>query len=160
MPLEPLDASRFGFVGSCFVCDEANPRGLQVPFFHDTDRELVVAMFELPQEFSGAPTYVHGGATLALLDEGMAWASLALRGKFAVTKETTARFDAPVRVGRPHRLEARIMGSDDRTITTEAVVLDLQGRGCATATATMVITDLDQLNDSRIPEDEGTDSVR
>jgi len=90
--VERLDASRFGFDSRCFVCNPDNPRGLQVPFFHDTDAEVVLAELELPADFSGAPTYVHGGATLALIDEGMAWATIALRGKFAVTQETSARF--------------------------------------------------------------------
>lgn len=158
MPLEPLDASRFGFDSSCFVCNPENPRGLQVPFFHDTDRDLVVAMFELPGDFSGAPTYVHGGATLALLDEGMAWATIALGGKFAVTQETTARFDWPVRIGRPYRLEARVLASDDRRIETEAVVLDVKGRGCVTATATMVVLDLDRASDAVGTEVTGEDA--
>ena len=158
MPLEPLDASRFGFDSSCFVCNPANPRGLQIPFFHDTDRDLVVAMFELPVDFSGAPTYVHGGATLALLDEGMSWATIALRSKFAVTQETKARFEWPVRIGRPYRLEARATASDNRTIATEAVVLDVRGRTCVTANATMVVLDMGQATDAVGAEITGEDS--
>lgn len=148
MPVERLDASRFGFDSLCFVCDATNARGLRVPFFHDTETDVVFAELEAPIELSGAPTLVHGGATLALIDEAMAWATIAIGGKFAFTKETSAQFDWPVRIGRPYRVEARIRESDTRRYITEAVVLDAKGRACVTATATMVIVDLDQATDA------------
>ena len=147
MPVERLDASRWGFDSLCFVCDTTNARGLQVPFFHDTDADLVFAEFELPAEFSGAPTLVHGGATLALIDEAMSWATIAIGGKFAFTKETSARFDWPVRLDRPYRLEARITAADERRFEVDAVVLDAKGRACVSATATMSILDLGQATD-------------
>ena len=148
MTIERLDASRFGFDSRCFVCNAHNPRGLQVPFFHDTDASLVFAELTLDEHFSGAPTYVHGGATLALLDEAMAWATIAIRGRFCVTQETSARFDWPVRIGRPYRIEARVGDADDRRMTTDAVVLDAKGRSCVTATATMVVLDLEQAKEA------------
>jgi acyl-coenzyme A thioesterase PaaI-like protein len=146
--IEPLEASRFGFDSRCFVCERANPRGLQIPFFHDTDAELVFATFDLPPEFSGAPTLVHGGVTLALIDEAMSWATIALGGKFAYTGETAARFEWPVRLGRSYRVEARLVDRSARRMTTEAAVLDAKHRPCVTASATMVVLDLDQAADA------------
>jgi uncharacterized protein (TIGR00369 family) len=144
MALERLEAARFGFDSSCFVCNPENERGLRVPFFHDTDRDVIVAEFTLDEHFSGAPTLVHGGATLALMDEGMAWATIAIGGKFAVTRETSASFDWPVRLGRAYRLEARITEQDAKRMLTEVVVLDDKERPCVRGKATMVILDLDQ----------------
>jgi uncharacterized protein (TIGR00369 family) len=144
LTVERLDASRFGFDSRCFVCNDSNPRGLQVPFFEDTDAGIVFADFELPAEFSGAPTLLHGGVTLALMDEAMAWATIALANAFAYTGETTARFQWPVRVGRPYRVEARVVDEAERRITTEANVLDAKRRVCVTATAAMVVLDPDQ----------------
>ena len=158
MTIERLDASRFGFDSSCFVCNTTNARGLQVPFFHDTDAGLVFAEFELPAEFSGAPTYVHGGATLALIDEGMSWATIAIAGKFAFTQETSARFEWPVRIGRPYRLEARVGEADGRRITTNSVVNDGKGRTCVSATATMSVLDLGQATDAIGTEIAGEDT--
>jgi len=137
--IERLENSRWGFGSKCFVCEPANPRGLQVPFSHDTDRGVVFADFTLGPEFSGAPTYVHGGATLALMDEGMSWATIALSKKFAFTKETSATFEWPVRVDRPYRLEVRVVDEDERRILTEAVVLDAKQRPCVTARAKMAV---------------------
>ena len=148
MSVERLDASRFGFDSRCFVCDGANPRGLQVPFFEDTDAGVVFADFELPAEFSGAPTLVHGGVTLALIDEAMSWATIALAGKFAFTQHTAADFAWPVRLGRPYRLEARLAETTDRRITVDAVVLDAKARPCVTAQATMAVLDLEQATDA------------
>lgn len=148
MAIDRFEASRFGFDSRCFVCEPANPRGLQVPFFHDTDAEVVFATFDLPAEFSGAPTLVHGGVTLALIDEAMSWATIALGGKFAYTGETSARFEWPVRLGRSYRVEARLVDRADRRMTTDAAVLDSKRRPCVTASATMVVLDLDQAADA------------
>jgi acyl-coenzyme A thioesterase PaaI-like protein len=139
MPIEALQNRRWGFDTNCFVCNPDNVRGLQVPFFHDTDGGYVFADFTLPSDFSGAPTYVHGGATLALIDEGMSWATIALATKFAFTRQTTATFDWPVRIGRQYRLEVRVTHQDERRIITDAVVLDEKGRPCVTAQADMAV---------------------
>ncbi len=148
MAIERLEASRFGFDSRCFVCEPANPRGLQIPFFHDTDADVVFATFELPSEFSGAPTLVHGGVTLALIDEAMSWATIAIGHKFAYTGETSARFVWPVRLGRSYRVEASLADRAERRIVTEAAVLDAKGRACVTATATMIVLDLEQATDA------------
>jgi acyl-coenzyme A thioesterase PaaI-like protein len=139
MAVERLENSRWSFESNCFVCEPANSRGMQVPFSHDTDRGVVFADFTLGAEYSGAPTYVHGGATLALMDEGMSWATIALSEKFAFTRETNAVFDWPVRVDRPYRLEVRVVEEDERRILTEAVVLDAKRRPCVTARAEMAV---------------------
>ncbi len=148
MDVERLDASKFGFDSRCFVCDTENSRGLRVPYFHDSDRSVVYAEFELGDEFSGAPTLVHGGATLALIDEGMSWATIAISERFAFTKETNARFDWPIRLGRGYRLEVRVTSADTSRIHTEAVVLDAKSRACVTATAVMAVLDVGQAADA------------
>src|SRR5687768_3028436 len=96
----------WGFDSNCFVCEPKNPSGLQLPFFHDTEREVVEAEFTLDDRFSGAPTLVHGGLSLAILDEAQAWATIAIGHRFAFTVETTSRFLASVRLGHTYRVEA------------------------------------------------------
>lgn len=145
---ERLDASRFGFDSSCFVCDDRNPRGLRVPFFCDADAGLVFADFDLPAEFSGAPTLVHGGVTLALVDEAMSWATIALSQRFAYTQKLEVEFQWSVRLGQPYRVEARIAAPGERRITTAATVTDSKGRPCVTASATMAVLDLGQASEA------------
>ena len=144
MTREPLTNDRWGFASQCFVCEAKNPTGLRIPFFHDTEAGLVVADFTLTEAFSGAPNYVHGGVVLAILDEAMAWATIALLAKFAVTTRTTTTFARPIRVGAEHRVEASVTDNDEGAIATEARIFDVQGRLCATANATFAALDLRQ----------------
>ena len=148
MTLRRLDNGRWSFASNCFVCEPSNQRGLRVPFFHDDEADCVFATFTLDEHYSGAPSYVHGGVTLALLDEAMSWATIALARRFAVTAETTATFDWPVRVGREYRIEAQLACGDDRRITTAASVLDAKGRRCVTARADMAVLSATQAGDA------------
>ncbi len=136
--MHPLHNRDWGFETNCFVCEPANPTGLRVPFMHDEQGKRVVAPFNLSNDFSGAPQYVHGGLVLALMDEAMAWAAIALAHKIAMTRSSTAAFDRPVRVGRDYEVEARLTSIADDRIDAEATVHDAKGRVCALATGVFV----------------------
>ena len=138
MPLRALDSAAFGFPTNCFVCDPANARGLRLSFVADDEAGLVAAEFSLGEEFSGAPQYVHGGVVLAVVDDAMAWAAIALAGRFAVVRETTTTFEHGVRLGRPHRVEARIESSTERILHTSARVVNGEGKRCARSKARLV----------------------
>ena len=114
----------WGFETNCFVCEPTNERGLQLAFFHDDERDTVTADFELTDEFSGAPTLVHGGVTLAVMDEAMAWACIAIGRQWAVTTETTTRFHRAVRVGSRYHVEARIGEHDGESMRAHARLFD------------------------------------
>lgn len=139
MAVRPLTNITWGFESSCFVCEPDNPRGLGVPFFHDEEAGLVTAEFRLGAEFSGAPHYVHGGVLLAMLDEAMAWAAIAVAGRFAVVQSTATTFDRPVRIDEPHRLEASIQEHTDTAVTARAHISDAADRRCAEARARLVV---------------------
>lgn len=134
-----LHNADWGFESSCFVCEPRNDGGLQIPFHHDRVREVVFATFNLGDRFSGAPSYVHGGITLAVLDEAMAWAAIAIGGRFAVTVDTTTRFSRPVLVGKDYSVEARLTSQTDDEIGAAAQVSSAAGKVCATATATFAV---------------------
>jgi acyl-coenzyme A thioesterase PaaI-like protein len=138
MTVERLSNERWGFASNCFVCETKNAAGLGIPFFHDTETGTVFADFTLDDRFSGAPAYLHGGVTLAVLDEAMAWAAIAVAGQWAVTHTTSTTFDKPVRVDQPYRVEARIDGVADGRIDASASVLDARGGVRARSTATFV----------------------
>src|SRR3954454_15176547 len=61
-----LHNETWGFDSNCFVCEPRNDAGLRIPFDHDDETDTVVAEFTLDDAFSGAPSYVHGGVTLAI----------------------------------------------------------------------------------------------
>jgi acyl-coenzyme A thioesterase PaaI-like protein len=129
----------WGFDSNCFVCERRNEGGLRIPFAHDDEAGMVVAEFTLDTTYSGAPTFVHGGLTLAILDEAQSWATIAVGGKFAVTAETTSRFLLPVRVGRAYRVEARIADQGPEKIRTTAAVYDYKDRVCVESEATFIV---------------------
>ncbi len=120
MPALPLTNDNWGFDTNCFVCEPRNAAGLRIPFFHDTDRGTVFAEFELDDRFSGAPTWAHGGVSLAICDEAMAWAVIATHHKWAVTKSSTAEFDRPVVVGKRYRCIASVDQVDADLVCTSA----------------------------------------
>jgi uncharacterized protein (TIGR00369 family) len=148
MAVRSLTNARWGFESSCFVCEESNDGGLRIPFEHDEEAEVVRAAFRLDARFSGAPSYLHGGVSLAVLDEAMAWAAIAIGGKWAVTAETSARFSHPVRVDRDYRVEARVDELDAEAMRCSATILDAEDRPCATASATFVVLSAAQALDA------------
>ena len=129
----------WGFETNCFVCEPRNPHGLRIPFAFDRDRDAVVAVFELGAEHSGAPAWVHGGISLAICDEAMAWAAIASRQRWAVTREVRAHFDRPVKVGTTYQVEARVTGGEGDELTTEATIFDAHGKVRVRAEATLVV---------------------
>ena len=127
MTLHRLHNEDWGFETNCFVCEPTNEHGLRIPFFHDSERSVVTAEFELSDMYSGAPTLVHGGVTLAVLDEAMAWACIAVGQQWAVTVETTTKFHRSVRVGSLYRVEATVVDHVDGVMRTTATVVDRRG---------------------------------
>jgi acyl-coenzyme A thioesterase PaaI-like protein len=143
-----LDNSGWGFASKCFVCEPSNEGGLRIPFFHDDEADTVFAEYTLPDTFSGAPSYVHGGVTMAVLDEAMAWVTIAVGKAFALTTTTTTDFRWPIKVGRTYRVEARVAGREGNDLHTEATISDAAGRPCAVARSTFRAMKPDQATEA------------
>jgi len=140
MTLVPLLNENWGFDSNCFVCEAKNTDGLRIPFHHDDEQDRVVAEFNLGNGFSGAPSYVHGGISLAILDEAQAWATIAVGGKFAVTAQTQTTFERPVLVGRDYRVAAVLTSVSDESMRTRAqITFGPENKVCATSTATFTV---------------------
>jgi uncharacterized protein (TIGR00369 family) len=134
-----LNNDDWGFESNCFVCESTNEAGLRIPFYADAEEGVVTARFTLSGTYSGAPTFIHGGITMAVLDEAQAWATIALGGKFAVTTETTTRFRRPVIVDGTYEVRAWLTEQGEKTIFTAAEVRDEADEVCASTTATFVV---------------------
>ena len=154
-----LDNATWGFESNCFVCEATNDQGLRIAFFYDDEADLVSADFTLPAAFSGAPSYVHGGVTLAILDEAMAWATIASKKAFALTRTTTTTFVRAVKIGSQYRVEANVSGTtDDGELETHAVVLNDRGKTCAEADARFVVMSAEQAASAIGTKIEGDDA--
>ena len=123
----PLTNDRWGYESNCYVCEPSNEGGLRIPFQLEDDGETVTAAFSLDRTYSGAPALVHGGVSLALLDEAQAWACIAVAGKWGLTASTSARFAAPVFCDTEYRVEARVTDVGDAAVETAAVIRDGDG---------------------------------
>lgn len=139
MAVTRLTNEQWGFASNCFACEPKNDAGLRLPFHHDDEAGVVTSEFTLDDRFSGAPSFVHGGVSMTILDEAQAWATIAVGGKFAVTTETTVRFGAPVRVGSTYTVTAEVTGGDEKVLHTRGVITNSKGATCAEATATFAI---------------------
>jgi hypothetical protein len=120
----------------CFVCATANPAGLRIPFAYDEATGAVQAEVTFGDLHGGAPTYVHIGLTLAVLNEAMAWSVVAGTSRFAVTTETGAAFSRPVRIGPRYLFRGHVESVDGTLVRTSATVSDADGVACAEASAT------------------------
>lgn len=155
--IERLSNERWGFSSNCFVCEPTNAVGLRQPFFHDTEAGVVVADIELGSSHSGAPSYVHGGVQLALLDEAMAWAAIAVAERFAVTASFSSTFHHPIKIDKRYRLDASIDEATDTSLRASARIVDDQGRVRTSAEATLVVLSAAQAVDAGATADPSTD---
>jgi uncharacterized protein (TIGR00369 family) len=83
---------------SCFVCGEANHRGLNLR--SSSDGHTVTANFAFGPEHVGFKQTVHGGLTATVLDEVMTWACAVGAGRFAYCAELSVRYLQPIRPGQ------------------------------------------------------------
>lgn len=79
---------------SCFVCGDANPRGLKLRF--ETDGRTVTTRFRPGAEHVGFKGVVHGGITATVLDEIMVWACAVATRQFAFCAELNVRYLLPM----------------------------------------------------------------
>jgi acyl-coenzyme A thioesterase PaaI-like protein len=98
---------------SCFVCGDANPRGLQLRF--ETDGRIVRAVFKPGTEHVGFKGVVHGGITATVLDEIMVWACAVATRQFAFCAELNVRYLLP-------------LPPNEETVVTGELVANRKGR--------------------------------
>lgn len=126
---------------TCWVCDPANRSGLQVPFYLDDAGDSVTAEFWPESQHTGAPGLAHNGISLALLDEGMTWAMIAVAKRVGIVRRTEAEVRLPLRVGQAYTVSCRIDAIQGDELTALGEVRDGRGRVCATARATFSVLD-------------------
>ncbi len=120
----------------CFVCGSRNPHGLGLHFSRNDAGESR-ALWRTGEEWEGFRGVIHGGIVSTVLDEAMSKA-VALEDIHALTCELRVRLRR--RVGPAELLEVRgwIVEKRRRKITTEAILVDREGRERAHAWATFL----------------------
>lgn len=130
-----LDNEAWDFGTNCFVCEPRNTRGLGVPFYLDGEAGRVVAGFTPETHHSGAPAFAHGGVSMALVDEGMAWAVIAIARRFGITRKAETTFVRPVKVGEPHAVSCWIESQEGHDLVARGEITDSRGKTCVAVRA-------------------------
>ncbi|MDD5656561.1 MAG: PaaI family thioesterase [Elusimicrobia bacterium] len=124
---------------ACFVCGQDNPHGLRARCRLEGGR-AVLEHAARPADL-GWRDFVHGGVTMALLDEAMAWAAMARSRRPCVTAELSARLRRPVLVGMRLRAEGEVVRAGPRMVLAAGRVLGEAGEELASATAKFIPMD-------------------
>ncbi len=119
--------------GWCFVCGSENPHSIGLTLWVD-DNGTLTSEFTLDDAQQGPPSYAHGGASAAILDEAMGLVVWAAGLKVAAVN-LEINYQKPLPLHQPLRVEARITLKDQRKIfsTGEIKLADgitaVRGRG-------------------------------
>ncbi len=143
MSRKPL-TNTFAFDSRCFVCDQENEGGLRQRFFLDDEIGRVVAEFTPSADHSGAPNYAHGGVSMAILDDAMAWAIIAIKDRFGLTRKAEVEFFRPVLVGRGYEVQAWVESFEDRSLVARAELRSAEGKLCVAAKADYTVLTLEE----------------
>jgi uncharacterized protein (TIGR00369 family) len=130
----------------CFVCGEDNRHGLRLRFRREGT--LVLADCTLCLHHAGFSDRAHGGVVAALLDEAMGWATILASGRFTYTVELQVRYQKPVPLGVPLRVEASIERHTRRlSFATARLVDSPAGTALAAASGKFMMTDAAESSD-------------
>ncbi len=143
MSRKPL-TNTFAFETRCFVCDQDNEGGLRQRFFLEEELGRVVADFIPSVDHSGAPNYAHGGASMAVLDDAMAWAIIAIKDRFGLTRKVEVDFIRPLLVGRAYEVQAWVESFEDRSLVARAELRNSDGKLCVAAKASYTVLTLEE----------------
>ncbi|WP_327697961.1 AMP-binding protein [Streptomyces sp. NBC_00459] len=98
----------------CMGCGSANDGGLRLDV--EWDGTEGVCLHTPPDHAEGGPGIVHGGHLAALVDEVTALVAAEFAGEPTMTRRTEIDYRAPVPVGRPMRIRARVIDSGKRRV--------------------------------------------
>ncbi len=126
----PLIADEWGLQETlCYVCDPENPEGLKVPYFLDRLNGHVYAVFKPNENHTGAPGVAHGGISMSLLDDGLAWSVVTNAHGLGLTKSATFEFKRPMLTGQVYEVECWInVDSENKEIVGEGEIREKNGK--------------------------------
>jgi uncharacterized protein (TIGR00369 family) len=116
-----VDCMKIEYYGSCWICGEKNPSGLQLKFDLDRSAKIIQTSFTPTETYQGYDGIVHGGILSALLDEAMAKLAFEL-GYNPVTATLNVRFKSPARVREKLTIRGQITRVNRRLVLAKASI--------------------------------------
>jgi acyl-coenzyme A thioesterase PaaI-like protein len=95
-------------------------------------------------DHSGAPNFAHGGASMAALDDAMAWVIIATKERFGLSRRVETDFVRPVMVGIEYRAEAWVESFEDRALEARAELRNSAGKLCVAAKGFYIVMTLQE----------------
>lgn len=124
---------------SCLGCGPDNPHGHHLQVRRDGE-DAVLTRHTFDERHVGAPGVAHGGAVATVVDDLFGFL-LYLVGELAVTRRLEIDYRAPVRLGVPYLLRARVVRRDGRKLFVDAAGTDEAGTPVLSAAALFVVVD-------------------
>ncbi len=121
----------------CFCCGKENPIGLKLHFAWDG--KTARAEFTPSERYQGWQGILHGGITVALLDEAMSYAAF-FEGLECVTADIRARLKKPVPINQTLIVTASISKRNKRLLESRSLLSLRNGTVLAEGKATHFIT--------------------
>lgn len=106
--------------GYCYICGPENPRGMGLVWY-ERERGRVHSEFTLSRDYQGPPGHVHGGASAAVLDEGMGKA-VWRAGHQVLAANLNVDYRKPLPLGAPLRCEAWVERVEGRKVYARSVI--------------------------------------
>ncbi|NOY99162.1 MAG: PaaI family thioesterase [Chloroflexi bacterium] len=107
--------------GPCYVCGTTNPCGIGLTWYARDDGSIHTE-FTLSERQQGPPGHAHGGASAAILDEGMGVAVWRAGFNVAVV-DLEIRYRRPLPLNTKLTMEAHFTERDERRIYAAGEIL-------------------------------------
>jgi len=105
----------------CYVCGNANDKGLQRNFY--IDGKVVTARFQ-GEDYHKGHGSIHGGIAAALLDEAMGLAATKIKNTLCVTAEITVRYIRPLEVNNVYVVRGHMIADKKLLCETYGDIVD------------------------------------
>ncbi len=119
---------------NCFGCSPVNTSGLQMKFYTNTNRDLVVSWLSVPDHCGGWTDVVHGGIIATIFDETTGWAALVILKKLVMSKSIKVDYIKPIKLNKEIRVESRVLKiNNEREAAVQAFIYNDENELCAQA---------------------------
>ena len=138
----------------CVVCGLKNGFSLRT-MFYAVEGGLMVGLVTGRDEHQSYPNRMHGGMISALLDEVIGRAINTVEPEaFGVTSELKVKFKKPVPLNEEIRVVGKLTRNTRLVFTAEGFIEDQKGTILATASATYVKMNVEQIAGKPLTEEE------
>jgi hypothetical protein len=124
----------------CFVCGSENPVGIKHIFYVAGD--FTFCDLFLPKGYDGVYDVIHGGVSIAVVDETMAWCAYIFSDakNMFITREIKVKFKYPLKVDTQYIVKTKFVEKNKVYAIVQGYIIDDQGKNYLEAEGKFVET--------------------